>query len=137
MGWTSHHQGHPDRRRRQDRGRSAGVQAIALSNHGGRQLDGAPAPIELVAPVADAVGGQTEIYCDGGIRRGSDIAKAIALGATACMVGRAYFYALGAAGERGVDWVIDFLDSGMKQSMALAGAQSLADLTPELVHWRS
>ena len=114
-----------------------GVEAIALSNHGGRQLDGAPPPIELLAPVADAVGDQTEIYCDGGIRRGGDIAKAMALGATACMVGRAYFYALGAAGERGVDWVIDFLESGMKQSMALVGAQSLADLTPELVRWRT
>ncbi len=77
-----------------------GIDAIALSNHGGRQLDDAPSPISLVAPVAQAVGGRTEIYCDGGIRRGSDIVKAIALGATACMAGRAYLYGLGAGGER-------------------------------------
>ena len=70
-----------------------GVDAVALSNHGGRQLDTAPAPIDLVAPVADAVGGRTEIICDGGVRRGSDIVKAVALGATACMAGRAYLYA--------------------------------------------
>ena len=82
------------------------VDAIALSNHGGRQLDGAPAPFSLVAPVADAVGGRTEIICDGGVRRGSDIVKAVAAGATACMAGRAYLYGLGAAGERGVDRVL-------------------------------
>ncbi|MET0579627.1 MAG: alpha-hydroxy acid oxidase, partial [Ilumatobacteraceae bacterium] len=79
-----------------------GVDAIALSNHGGRQLDSAPAPIELVGPVADAVAGRSEIICDGGVRRGSDIVKAVAAGATACMAGRAYLYALGAGGERGV-----------------------------------
>lgn len=112
------------------------VAAIALSNHGGRQLDGAPAPIELVAPVAQAVGDAVEIYCDGGVRRGSDIVKAVALGATACMIGRAYFYALAAGGERGVDWVLDFLDAGTRQAMALCGAQRLGDLGPELVRWR-
>ena len=85
-----------------------GVDAIALSNHGGRQLDGAPAAFSLVAPVADAVGGRIEIICDGGVRRGSDIVKAVAAGATAAMAGRAYLYALGAAGERGVDRVLDW-----------------------------
>ena len=77
-----------------------------LSNHGGRQLDSAPAPLDLVAPVADAVGDRLEIICDGGVRRGSDIVKAVALGARACMAGRAYLYGLGAAGERGVDHVL-------------------------------
>src|SRR5262245_28184476 len=81
---------------------SHGVDGIALSNHGGRQLDGAPPPIELIAPVKDAVGDSLAIICDGGVRRGSDIMKAIALGADACMIGRAYLYALGAAGETGV-----------------------------------
>jgi len=114
-----------------------GVDAIALSNHGGRQLEDAPAPIELVAPVADAVGGAVEIYCDGGVRRGSDIVKAVALGATACMAGRAHFYALGAAGERGVDWMLDFLDAGIRQTMALNGARTLGDVTPDLVRHRS
>jgi L-lactate dehydrogenase (cytochrome) len=111
----------------------AGVEAIALSNHGGRQLDGAPATVELVAPVADAVGDRVEIICDGGVRRGSDIVKAVALGARACMAGRAYLYGLGAAGERGVDHVLRLLDHDVRRTMALLGARSIGDLTPELV----
>jgi L-lactate dehydrogenase (cytochrome) len=110
-----------------------GVEAIALSNHGGRQLDGAPAPIELVAPVAQAVGERTEIICDGGVRRGGDIVKALALGATVCMTGRPYLYALGAAGERGVDHVIGLLHDGMRRTMALVGADRVDALGPELV----
>lgn len=113
-----------------------GVDAIALSNHGGRQLDGAPVPIELVARTADLVGDRLEILCDGGVRRGSDIVKAVSLGATACMAGRAYLYALGAAGEAGVDFVLDLLDTGVRQTMALVGARTLKDLEPELVRWR-
>jgi L-lactate dehydrogenase (cytochrome) len=111
----------------------AGVDAIALSNHGGRQLDGAPAPIELVAPVADAVGGAIEIICDGGVRRGSDIAKALALGATACMIGRPYLYGLAAGGERGVTAVIAQLAGGLARTMALVGARDVGSLTPALV----
>ena len=80
------------------------IDAIALSNHGGRQLDDAPTPLELIEPVIQSVNGEIEVYCDGGIRRGSDIVKAMALGATACMAGRPTFYGLGAAGQRGVDW---------------------------------
>jgi L-lactate dehydrogenase (cytochrome) len=114
----------------------AGVDAIALSNHGGRQLDGAPPPLELVAPVRDAVGEQVEVYCDGGVRRGSDIVKAVALGATACMVGRAYLYGLGAAGERGVDHVLGLLDSGVRRTMALTGCGSINDVGTGLVAWR-
>lgn len=115
----------------------AGVEAIALSNHGGRQLDGAPAPIELVRPVVDALGDRIQVICDGGVRRGSDIVKAVALGAVACMAGRAYLYGLGAAGERGVDHVLGFLKAGMCQTMALAGCRTVADLNPDLVSWRS
>ena len=115
----------------------AGVEAIALSNHGGRQLDAAPPPLELVAPVADAVGDRVEIICDGGIRRGSDIVKALALGARACMAGRAYLYGLAAGGERGVDWVIDHLDEGMQRTMGLIGASHVDQLGPELVRWRN
>jgi len=111
----------------------AGVEAIVLSNHGGRQLDGAPATLDLVAPVADAVGGRTEIICDGGIRRGSDVVKAIALGADACMAGRAYLYGLGAGGERGVDHVLGLLTGGMARTMALTGASTVADIGAELV----
>ncbi len=110
-----------------------GVDAVALSNHGGRQLDSAPAPIELVAPVVDAVGDRTEVICDGGVRRGSDIVKAVALGAKACLAGRAYLYGLGAAGERGVDHVLAMLHADVRRTMALCGAASIADLTPELV----
>jgi L-lactate dehydrogenase (cytochrome) len=113
--------------------RDAGVDGIALSNHGGRQLDGAPAPIDLVAPVTDRVGDSLTVICDGGIRRGCDIVKAIALGADACMIGRAYLYALGAAGEPGVTWLLDNLREGVRRTMVLAGASSLSDLTPDLV----
>ncbi len=111
----------------------AGVEAIALSNHGGRQLDTAPTPLSLVAPVADAVGDRLEIICDGGVRRGSDIVKAIALGARACMVGRAYLYGLGAGGERGVRHALDLLDADVRRTMALIGTRTVPDITAELV----
>ena len=111
----------------------AGVEAIALSNHGGRQLDSAPAPLGLVAPCADAVGDRVEIICDGGVRRGSDIVKAVALGARACMAGRAYLYGLGTAGELGVDHVLGMFRSDMRRTMALLGASSIGDLGRELV----
>ena len=110
-----------------------GVDAVILSNHGGRQLDGSPATFSLVAPVADAIGDRTEIICDGGIRRGSDIVKAIASGATACMAGRAYLYALGAAGERGVDRVLEWFRDDMARTMSLIGAESIAELDRSFV----
>jgi L-lactate dehydrogenase (cytochrome) len=106
----------------------AGVDAIVLSNHGGRQLDGAPAAFDLVAPVADAVGARPQILCDGGVRRGSDIVKAVAAGAAAAMAGRAYLYALGAAGERGVDCVLDWLRADVVRTMSLLGVGRIADL---------
>jgi L-lactate dehydrogenase (cytochrome) len=111
----------------------AGVEAIALSNHGGRQLDSAPTPLSLVAPVVDAVGDRVEVICDGGVRRGSDIVKAVALGAKACMAGRAYLYGLGAAGEQGVDYVIRLLASDVRRTMALLGAARIDDLNRDLV----
>ena len=113
--------------------RDRGLDGVVLSNHGGRQLDGAPGIVDLVQPVAEEVGGDLDIVCDGGIRRGSDIVKALALGATSCMIGRAYLYGLAAAGEDGVDWVIDHLHTGMKRDMALVGAASVAELTPDLI----
>jgi len=111
----------------------AGVEAIALSNHGGRQLDSAPSPLSLVAPCADAVGDRIEIICDGGVRRGSDIVKAVALGARACMAGRAYLYGLGAAGEGGVDWVLKLFETDMRRVMALLGVANVSELTREVV----
>ena len=114
--------------------RDRGLDGIVLSNHGGRQLDSAPGIIDLVAPVAEKVGGDLDIVCDGGVRRGGDIVKALALGATSCMIGRPYLYGLAAAGEEGVDWVIEHLRTGMRRDMALCGASSIAELTPELVY---
>jgi len=110
-----------------------GLDAIALSNHGGRQLDASPAIIDLVAPVADAVGGDIEIYCDGGVRRGSDVVKAIALGADACMIGRPHLFALAAGGEAGVDHMLDFFQAGIEQTMALTGVNSIAAIDRELI----
>jgi L-lactate dehydrogenase (cytochrome) len=110
-----------------------GVNAIALSNHGGRQLDSAPAPVDLVAPVRDEVGDTIDIICDGGVRRGSDVVKAVALGATACMAGRAYLYGLGAAGEQGVDHVLRLFDADVRRTMALIGARTIDELNRELV----
>lgn len=105
-----------------------GVDAVCLSNHGGRQLDGAPAILPLVAPVRDAVGDRIEIICDGGIRRGSDIVKAVAAGADAAMAGRAYLYALGAAGERGVDRLLEWFRADVVRTMSLLGAGTIAEL---------
>jgi L-lactate dehydrogenase (cytochrome) len=113
-----------------------GVDVIALSNHGGRQLDGAPAIFSLVAPVADAVAGRAEIICDGGVRRGSDIVKAIAAGATAAMAGRAYLFALGAAGEPGVDTVLRWFANDMTRTMNLLGVGHIAELNRELLEFR-
>ena len=110
-----------------------GVQGIGLSNHGGRQLDDAPVPLELVEPVRDTVGEGVTIICDGGVRRGSDIVKAIALGADAVTVGRPYLYALGAAGERGVDQLLSFLHEGMVRTMSLIGARTIAEIDRSLV----
>lgn len=110
-----------------------GVEGLMLSNHGGRQLDHAPSPIDLVAPVREAVGARATVVCDGGIRRGSDIVKALALGADACGVGRAYLFGLGAAGERGVDTALSMLRTEMERSMALAGVRTVEEITCDLV----
>jgi L-lactate dehydrogenase (cytochrome) len=110
-----------------------GVEAIAISNHGGRQLDFAPATLDLLPAIVDAVGEKTEVICDGGVRRGSDIVKALALGADAVMVGRPYLYGLGAAGEAGVDQVLTNFGSEMRRTMALIGCTSVEELGPEYV----
>jgi L-lactate dehydrogenase (cytochrome) len=110
-----------------------GVAAVALSNHGGRQLDGAPAPFSLVAPVVDAVEGRTAVICDGGIRRGSDIVKAVAAGAAACMAGRAYLYALGAGGERGVDRMLTWFRNDLVRTMTLLGCSGVDELERDLL----
>ncbi|WP_419942427.1 alpha-hydroxy acid oxidase [Candidatus Palauibacter sp.] len=113
-----------------------GAEGIVISNHGGRQLDDAPPTLELLQPVADAVGDRLDVLIDGGVRRGSDIAKAVALGAKACLAGRAYFYGLGAGGERGVDLVLKWFDEGFRRTMALLGARTVSEINPEMVRWR-
>jgi isopentenyl diphosphate isomerase/L-lactate dehydrogenase-like FMN-dependent dehydrogenase len=114
-----------------DDGRRAadeGAQAIVVSNHGGRQLDGVAATIRVLPEVVSAVGSRVEVLMDGGIRRGSDIVKAICLGARAVLIGRAYTYGLAAAGEEGVTRAIDILRGDLLRTMALLGCPSLADL---------
>ena len=105
-----------------------GVSALILSNHGGRQLDHAPSPISVLPEVVDALGGEVEIILDGGIRRGTDVLKALCLGASAVMVGRAYLYGLGAGGEAGVDHALSLLGSEIRRNMALLGCPSVQQL---------
>ncbi|WP_298916879.1 alpha-hydroxy acid oxidase [uncultured Algimonas sp.] len=105
-----------------------GADAIMISNHGGRQLDDVPAPVEMLPKIRDAIGGQAELIVDGGIRRGSDIFKALALGADACSVGRPYLYGLAADGERGVAKALHILTSEFARTMALAGARTVSGI---------
>lgn len=109
----------------------AGVNAISVSNHGGNNLDGTPAAIRMVKPIADAVGDQIDVVMDGGIRRGSDVVKAVALGARAVMIGRAYLWGLGANGQAGVENVLDVLRGGIDSALRGLCVQSVRDLTPE------
>ena len=105
-----------------------GAQAIVVSNHGGRQLDGAPSSIEVLPEIADAVGSQTEIMFDGGIRTGMDVMRALALGAKSCMIGRAYAYGLGAAGQEGVAKAIDLLAKELTTTMGLCGVNRISEI---------
>ena len=106
----------------------SGAQAIVVSNHGGRQLDGAPSSIEVLPEIADSVGSQLEIMFDGGIRTGMDIMRALALGAKSCMIGRAYAYGLGAAGQEGVAKAIDVLAKELTTTMGLCGVNTIAEI---------
>lgn len=105
-----------------------GASAIMISNHGGRQLDGSRAPFDQLAAIADAVGGQIEIILDGGVRRGTHVLKALAMGATACSGGRMYLYALAGAGRAGVDRAMTLLRDEMERDMMLMGCQSVGEL---------
>ena len=108
----------------------AGVSAISVSNHGGNNLDGTPATIRALPAVADAVGDQIEVLLDGGIRRGSDVVKAVALGARAVMIGRAYLWGLAANGQAGVENVLDILRSGIESALLGLGHASIHQLQP-------
>jgi L-lactate dehydrogenase (cytochrome) len=108
-----------------------GATAISVSNHGGNNLDGTPASIRALPAVVDAVGDQLEVLLDGGIRRGSDVVKALALGARAVMIGRAYLWGMAAAGERGVANVLEILRSGIDEALLGLGRESIHDLVRE------
>lgn len=108
----------------------AGVTAISVSNHGGNNLDGTPASIRVLKPVADAVGEQIEVLLDGGVRRGSDVVKAVALGARAVMIGRAYLWGLAANGQAGVENVLDVLRGGIDSALLGMGVSSIDELDP-------
>ncbi|AFJ37353.1 MULTISPECIES: pre-mycofactocin synthase MftD [Mycobacterium] len=108
----------------------AGVSAISVSNHGGNNLDGTPASIRALPAIAAAVGDQVEVLLDGGIRRGSDVVKAVALGARAVMIGRAYLWGLAAAGQPGVENVLDILRGGIDSALMGLGHSSIHDLGP-------
>ena len=105
-----------------------GAQALVVSNHGGRQLDGAPSSIEVLPEIVDAVGSKMEIMFDGGIRSGQDVMRALALGAKSCMIGRAYAYGLGAGGQAGVAKAIDILRNELNVTMGLCGVNTIAEI---------
>jgi pre-mycofactocin synthase len=109
----------------------AGATALSVSNHGGNNLDGTPATIRALQPIAEAVGDQIEVLLDGGIRRGSDVVKAVALGARAVMIGRAYLWGLAANGQAGVENVLDLMRNGIDSALLALGHDSIHDLTPE------
>jgi L-lactate dehydrogenase (cytochrome) len=111
-----------------------GVDGIVVSNHGGRQLDGAPSSISVLPAIVEAVGSKLEVLFDGGIRSGQDVLRALARGAQACMIGRAYIYGLGAGGEAGVARAIEILRNELDISMALTGTTSVQDAGPAIVY---
>ncbi len=117
-----------------------GADAIVVSNHGGLALDGVPATISALPQIVDAVGSQTEVWFDGGVRRGSDVIKALALGARAVLIGRPAIYGVMAAGEPGVTRILELFRQEMKGVLSALGCDSVHDLTPEMVavpdHWR-
>ncbi|MGZ8176788.1 pre-mycofactocin synthase MftD [Williamsia sp. SKLECPSW1] len=113
------------------RARDIGASALSVSNHGGNNLDGTPATIRMLGPIADAVGADMQVLLDGGIRRGSDVVKALALGADAVMIGRAYLWGLAANGQAGVENVLDILRGGIDSALMGLGRKSIHELTRE------
>jgi L-lactate dehydrogenase (cytochrome) len=107
---------------------ATGADAVVVSNHGGRQLDGAPSAISTLPRIVDAIGNQTEVLFDSGVRSGQDVMRALALGAKGCLIGRAFLYGLGAAGEAGVAKSIDIIGKELDISMALTGRRTIADI---------
>ena len=113
-----------------------GASAIMLSNHGGRQLDGSRSPFDQLPAIVDAVGGEIEIIVDGGIRRGTHVLKALALGATACSFGKGFLFALGAGGQQGVEMVLQRMRDEIRRDMILMGCKSIKELNPSKIAFR-
>ena len=113
-----------------------GASAIMLSNHGGRQLDGSCSPFDQLPAIVEAVGGKIEIIVDGGIRRGTHVLKALALGATACSFGKGFLFALGAGGQEGVEMVLQRMKDEIKRDMILMGCKTIKDLNPSKIVYR-
>jgi L-lactate dehydrogenase (cytochrome) len=111
----------------------AGADAVVVSNHGGRQLDGVAGTLRMLPEVVAAVDGRAEVLLDGGVRRGSDVVKALCLGAKAVLIGRAYAYGVGAGGEAGVTRAIEILRAEIVRTMKLLGCASIGELGPEFV----
>jgi L-lactate dehydrogenase (cytochrome)/(S)-mandelate dehydrogenase len=110
-----------------------GVDGIIVSNHGGRQLDGAIASINALPDVIGKVGGQIPVLMDGGVRRGSDVVKALSLGATACLIGRPQLWGVATAGQAGVERILDIYSREIDMAMGLCGASDISKLTPDLI----
>jgi len=110
-----------------------GAQAIVVSNHGGRQLDGAPSSIEVLPEIVDAVGDKVEIMFDGGIRSGQDVMRALSLGANSCMIGRAYAYGLGAGGQAGVAKAIEIIQKELLTTMGLCGVNRIEEIDDHII----
>ena len=108
-----------------------------ISNHGGRQLDGSRSPFDQLKEILDAVGGKIEVICDGGIRRGTHILKALSLGANACSGGRLYLYALAAAGREGVEKTLENLRNELIRNMKLLGCKKISELNRDNVRFRN
>ena len=115
---------------------NAGATAVMLSNHGGRQLESAPAPVDCIADVADALHDRLEIICDGGVRRGTHIVKALAMGANACSIGRGYLYPLAAGGQAGVERGLSLLRAEFERTLALLGCDSVEKLGERFIRHR-
>ena len=113
-----------------------GATAVMISNHGGRQLDGSRAPFDQLAEIVDAVGDKIDVICEGGIRRGTHVLKALSLGAKACSGGRMYLYALAAGGQKGVEKTLSNLRSEIERDMKLMGVTSIDQLSRKNIKFR-
>ncbi|MFC7551694.1 alpha-hydroxy acid oxidase [Pseudoroseomonas wenyumeiae] len=113
---------------------SMGADAMVVSNHGGRQLDGAPSSISVLPSIVEAVGDQTEIMMDGGVRSGQDVLKALALGAKSCLIGKAWLYGLAAGGQQGVTQALEVIRKELDISMALTGTRDVREVTSEVLY---